>query len=107
MIDIRDRTPSGKNYSGLRLENICNRDRAGEGIQLELSSDLLHELLNNVHFLDRFSKVYRNFASVIGHDPEPRIKGWNVKKEIRKRGSLKHLPFKLMPTLFDVDSGSD
>ena len=56
MIEIRDRTPSGKNYPGLRPENICNRGRARRGIQIELSCDLRRELLSNVHFLNRFTR---------------------------------------------------
>ena len=75
MIDIRDKTPSGKNYPGLRPENICNHDRAEQGIQLELSGDLRRELLNNIHLLDRFSRCIVTSLKSLAIKPNPEKRG--------------------------------
>ena len=56
MIDIRDRTPSGRSYPAFTQETIFNQGMACGGIQLELFGDIRCELLSNVHFLGGFSR---------------------------------------------------
>ena len=49
-------TPLGKRYPGVHPKNICNRGSRGEGLQIELSSELRKQLLSNPDFLESFSQ---------------------------------------------------
>jgi phage replication-related protein YjqB (UPF0714/DUF867 family) len=62
IVNLREETPLGKKYSGVHPKNICNRGSSGEGLQIELSSELRKQLLSNPDFLEAFS---RNIADTL------------------------------------------
>ena len=55
IVNLREETPLGKKYPGVHPKNICNRGSRGEGLQIELSSELRKQLLSNPDFLEAFS----------------------------------------------------
>ena len=57
LVSLRDQTPQGKRYPGLRPDNLCNRGSSGGGLQLELSSGLRKQLLSNPRLLNSFSQA--------------------------------------------------
>ena len=56
IVNLREETPLGKRYPGVHPKNICNRGSRGEGLQIELSSELRKQLLSNPDFLEAFSQ---------------------------------------------------
>ena len=62
IVNLREETPLGKRYPGVHPKNICNRGNRGEGLQIELSSELRKQLLSNPDFLEAFS---RNIADTL------------------------------------------
>ena len=56
IVNLREETPLGKRYPGVHPKNICNRGSRGEGLQIELSSELRKQLLPNPDFLEAFSQ---------------------------------------------------
>ena len=62
IVNLREETPLGKRYPGVHPKNICNRGSRGEGLQIELSSELRKQLLSNPDFLESFS---RNIADTL------------------------------------------
>ena len=86
VIDIRNQTPSGRNYPGFRQENICNQGMAGGGIQLELFGDLRRELLSSVHFLGGFSRCIGTALQFLAMNQNPEKNTGTLKKKSGNAG---------------------